>query len=77
LPRCSRPAADVNVRNGDGQTALMAVARTGNIESARLLLERGADVNAKESWLGQTALMWAASDNLAMMVRSLIGRAPT
>ncbi len=28
----------------------MVVARTGNVESARLLLDAGADVNAKEHW---------------------------
>ncbi len=39
----------------------MAAARTGKPEPSRLLLARGADVNATEGWLGQTALMWAAA----------------
>ena len=50
------------------QTALMAVARTGNLEAAELLLEHGANVNAAEGWGGQTALMWASARNQPAMV---------
>ncbi len=50
----------------------MAVARTGNVEAARLLLKAGADVNAKEHWGGQTALMWAASQRQPEMIRVLL-----
>ena len=35
-----------NHPTGDGQTALMSVARTGNVEAATLLIKRGAKVNA-------------------------------
>ena len=52
--------ADANSANPEGMTALLAVARTGNVEAAKLLLDRGAKVDARESWGGQTALMWAA-----------------
>ncbi len=42
-------------------TALLAVARTGNVEAAKLLLEHGATVDAREKLGGQTALMWASA----------------
>lgn len=64
--------ADVESANGEGQTALMAVARTGNVDAARLLIRRGANVNAREGWGGQTALMWAAAQGHPAMIRLLI-----
>jgi len=39
----------------------MMAARTGNPESLRLLIDRGANVNAAESLRGTTPLMWAAA----------------
>jgi ankyrin repeat protein len=38
----------------------------------KALLSRGVDVNAKESTYGETALMWAASENHASIVELLI-----
>lgn len=50
---------DVNARNeGSRETALMTTAGGGNLETVRLLIERGADVNAK-SVEGGTALLVA------------------
>ena len=49
----------------------MAVARSGKVEAARRLLDAGADVNAKEAWGGQSALMWAAAQSQAEMVKFL------
>jgi ankyrin repeat protein len=37
-----------------------------------VLIRAGADVNARESWKGQTALMWAASANNAAAVTRLL-----
>jgi ankyrin repeat protein len=50
----------------------MNAARTGNAEVVRMLLARGADANARESSLGETALMWAAAENHPEAVRALI-----
>ena len=50
----------------------MTAARTGNVEAARVLLAHGARVDARESWRGQTALMWAAAQNHPAMVRELL-----
>ncbi len=38
----------------------MAATRLGQVDVMKMLLDRGADVNAREKKFGQTALMWAA-----------------
>ena len=45
--------ADVESPNADGQTALMVVARTSQVDAARLLIQRGANVNAVERGAGR------------------------
>ncbi len=64
--------ADVESPNGDGQTALMLAARVGSLDIAKLLVERGADVNAKEAWRDQTALIWAVDGNFPELTQLLI-----
>jgi ankyrin repeat protein len=64
--------ANANTTNDDGETVLMSVARTGNVEAADLLIKAGANVNAVESWRGQTALMWASSQRSPQMVKLLL-----
>jgi ankyrin repeat protein len=54
--------ADVNARDRrGGVTPLMYAAALGSLETMRLLLDKGADVNGKSA-VGATALMWAAAD---------------
>jgi ankyrin repeat protein len=55
-----------------GETALMTAARTGTTDALKLLLARGAEVNAKEPQQRQTALMWAAAENHASAVQLLV-----
>ncbi len=74
IERLLAARADVESPNADGQTALMVVARTGQVEAARVLLKRGAKVNAVEKWRGQTALMWAVAQGHSAMVRELIAQ---
>jgi ankyrin repeat protein len=50
----------------------MTASRTGTVEAVKLLLGRGADVHAREAWFGETALMWAAAENHASVVRLLV-----
>ena len=64
--------ANVESPNGDGQTALMLAARVGSLDIAKLLVERGADVNAKEAWRDQTALIWAVDGNFPELTQLLI-----
>ena len=69
-----KAGGDVESPNADGQTALMIVARTSQVDAAKLLIARGANVNAVEKWRGQTALMWAVAQNQPAMVKELIAR---
>jgi ankyrin repeat protein len=55
-----------------GTPVLMTAARTGNVDTVKLLLAHGADVNAKESARGQTALMWAVAERHSEVARLLI-----
>jgi ankyrin repeat protein len=66
--------ANVESANADGQTALMILARTDNVEAARVLLAHRANVNARERWRGQTPLMWAAAEAQPAMVQLLLAR---
>jgi ankyrin repeat protein len=64
--------ADAESANADGQTALMILARTSNVEAARLLIGHHANVNAREHWRNQTPLMWAAAQAQPAMVKLLL-----
>ena len=64
--------ADPNTASAEGETVLMTAARTGSADLVRLLIEHGADVNAKETWRGQTALMWAIAEKHLSVVRILL-----
>ena len=50
---------DINVRNSDGMTPLMAAASTGNMQIIRLVLAKGADTHAVNT-LGENAGEMAA-----------------
>ena len=63
-------AVDVSDRRG-GATPLMNAAAFGSIETMKLLIDKGADVNARSA-AGATALMWAVTD--LAKVRLLIDR---
>jgi ankyrin repeat protein len=49
------------VEGPDGVTPLMAAAETGSADAMKLLLDRGAAVNARNA-SGSTALMWSVTD---------------
>ncbi|MGE0447266.1 MAG: ankyrin repeat domain-containing protein, partial [Vicinamibacterales bacterium] len=61
-----------NVVTPEGYSVLMAAARTGNVRLVRALLARGANVDAREGWQEQTALMLAAAENHGDVVRVLV-----
>ena len=71
---CSTAGADANERMLNTDTALMMASRTGDVATMKLLLDRGADVNAKETTRGTTALMWAAAQGHAAAVQLLVER---
>jgi ankyrin repeat protein len=67
--------ANMNTTNQSGITPLMATAATldGPIEMARLLLEKGAKVNAKD-WLGWTPLMYASYNGRTDLAKLLLNK---
>jgi hypothetical protein len=66
--------ADVNARNGDGVTPLMAASQERNFEVVQSLLTKGVEVNARAND-GQTALFKAASQrNNEDVVDALINK---
>ena len=72
IERLLKAGADPNAASTEGETALMTVARTGVVEAAKVLLDHGAKVDAREEWHGQTALMWAVDEQHPAMVKELI-----
>jgi ankyrin repeat protein len=67
-----KAGADFAVTHPDGETPLMAAARTGRVDAVRLLLEAGANVNAADTYQQQTALMWAATEGHVDAVKTLL-----
>ncbi len=61
---------DPNVKNDDGQTALMLAAYTGNISTVKLLLENGAYINVVDKF-GDSALTWAEAEKHTDIVQVL------
>ena len=72
IGRLLKAGADARSASPDGETMLMTAARTGKVEAVRLLLAHGADPTAREQSRGQTALMWAASENHADVIHALV-----
>ena len=65
IERLLKTGADPNERQPHGETPLMFAARNGNVAAIGVLLDHKADVNAKETLRGTTALMWAAEQKLS------------
>ena len=63
---------DPNAALLSGETPLMEAARRGNVETAKALLAGGANPDAREGNAGQTALMWAISEQHRPVVEALI-----
>ncbi len=63
---------DPNSASPNGETALMTVARIGSTGALKVLLDRGAAVNAKDNVAGSTALMWAVRENHPVVVQLLM-----
>jgi ankyrin repeat protein len=66
-----KAGADVNTTTPGGETVLMTASRTGDPAVVKLLLDRRADVSAREHEFGETALMWAAAENHAEAIKLL------
>ena len=76
LPKGTPSSVNPNVivRGGGGVSALMMIAENGFIEGARLLLDRGANIELKQYGNKCTALIIAAKSNKTAMVNFLLDR---
>lgn len=63
--------ANPNAYTLQGDTALMNAAKAGSLAGVQQLVEAGAEIDARDTHLFQTPLMWAAADNNAEIVRYL------
>jgi len=63
--------ADPNTSMPEGESVLLTAARTGVPEVVEMLIQRGANVDVRESWRGQTPLMWAAAENNLAVIEAL------
>ncbi|MEM6796618.1 MAG: PQQ-binding-like beta-propeller repeat protein, partial [Acidobacteriota bacterium] len=61
MRRLLEAGASVDAANAYSATPLFVAADRGSVEMAKLLLERGADVNVVDTFYGATALGWALS----------------
>ena len=71
VDRLLKAGADTGIAPS-GAPPLLACAQRGAVPAVQLLIARGADVNAKDSFRGQTPLMWAAAENHADLVKVLL-----
>jgi ankyrin repeat protein len=67
-----KAGADPNRAVRAGETPLMLASRAGRADAVNVLLRAGVQVDAKETWNGQTALMWAAAAGHGTVVQALI-----
>src|SRR5262249_53874568 len=63
--------ADVNVRNGDGRTALMALSDGATAEITSDLIDAGAKINARDNY-GDSALIIAAGAASPSVLKELL-----
>jgi uncharacterized protein len=61
-----------NTAMAENETVLMTAARSGVAEAVALLISAGANVNERESWRGQSPLMWAAGEGNLEVVELLV-----
>ncbi len=68
--------AEADKPNQDGETALMLAIKTGELPVVEMLIKARANVNAKETFHNQTALMWAADapKNAGGIVKLLLSK---
>jgi hypothetical protein len=55
--------ADVDVVLPEGETVLMTAARSGNPTIVKALLDAGAAIETRDTFYGETALIWAAAED--------------
>lgn len=68
--------ADLEARDGEGRTALLLATRANDVEIARLLIDAGADVNAKDG-IKDTPYLYAGAEGRDEILKMILasGRA--
>ena len=69
-----KAGGDVKAGTPNGTTPLMVAAASGEVEAVRVLLDNGADANAKDGVRGQTPLMYAAASNRPAVIELLASK---
>jgi len=69
-----KAGAKADVANDSGTTPLMIASASGSTAAVATLLDHGADINAKETAYGETALFFAAAHDRADVVRLLLSK---
>jgi len=64
--------ADPNATLPEGETVLLSAARTGSSAAIEALVAAGAKIDARENFYGETPLIWAAAEDHADAVRTLL-----
>jgi uncharacterized protein len=72
VERLLKAGADPNTVVQAGETPMMAAARTNSVETVKLLAAFGANVNARDTWQGQSALIRALVQGHTPIVRLLV-----
>lgn len=68
--------ADINARDGHGLTPLISAAKSGHVETLRVLLSEGPNVHLHD-YEGQSALSWARRthrDDIVVILEAFIGQ---
>jgi ankyrin repeat protein len=65
---------DVNAKTQYGATALAYACDKGHVEVVRLLIERGADVNVRDTFYGEAPIGWASSKGYTEIVKMLLDK---
>ena len=68
---------EVDAKFADDRTALSFAAERGSVEIVKMLLERGADVNAKDTSNHATAMTWALEKGHVEIIRLLLEKGAT
>ena len=69
-----KAGGDVKAGTPNGTTPLMVAAASGEVDAVRVLIDNGADVNAKDGVRNQTALMYAAASNRPAVIALLASK---
>ncbi|KAH7124731.1 hypothetical protein EDB81DRAFT_911957, partial [Dactylonectria macrodidyma] len=72
LKALEREVVDINTRDDEIQTLLFQAAEKGHDKIVRLLVEKGADLETKDTIFGKTPLLWAAEKGHEAVVKLLL-----